>query len=160
MTLRIRLTQGVFFAAFLALALMLAGDLEAAQPTGPGVQVGVKGSIEEALGQLKKMVADNGMMIMGELHQGKVLAMTGLKIQSETVFVGNPTVGKELFSAEPGAGLVVPVRVNFYVDAHGETVMSYIPPTEQLAGFHNPKVDMVAKMLDEKFQSMAKMLAK
>jgi uncharacterized protein (DUF302 family) len=160
MTLRIRLTQRIFLAAFLVAAFMLAGNLEAAQPTGPGVQVRVKGSIEEALGQLKKMVADNGMMIMGELHQGKVLAMTGLKVYSETVFVGNPTVGKKLFSAEPGSGLVVPVRVNLYVDTRGDTVMSYIPPTEQLAGFHNPKVDMVAKMLDEKLQSMAKMLAK
>ena len=149
-----------FFLLTLALALMAAGTSNAAQPTGPGIQVTVKGSIEEALAQLKKMVADSGMMVMGELHQGKVLAMTGLKVQSETVFVGSPTVGKKLFSAEPGAGLVIPVRINFYVGTHGDTVMSYIPPSEQLAGFHNPKVDSVAKMLDEKFQSMTKMLAK
>jgi hypothetical protein len=33
-------------------------------------------------------MADNGMMVMGELHQGKVLACPDL-VESETVFVGN-----------------------------------------------------------------------
>lgn len=130
-----------------------------AAPTGPGVQTVVKGSVKDALASLKKDVASNGMMVMGELHQGKVLAMTGLTVESETIFVGNPTVGKKLFSAEPGAGLVVPVRVNLYKDAQGHTVVSYIPPTEQLNAFHDPKVTMVAKMLDEKLHKMVQMLA-
>ena len=131
-----------------------------AAPIGPGVQVKVKGTLNQALSNLKETVADNGMMVMGELHQGKVLAMTGLHTQSETVFVGNPTVGKKLFSAEPGAGLVVPVRVNLYVDSQGDTVLSYIPPSRELDAFGNAKVSGVAKMLDKKLHMLASMLAK
>ncbi len=99
-----------------------------------------------------------GMMVMGELHQGKVLSMTGLKVQSETLFVGNPTVGKELFSAQPGAGLVVPVRINVYGDARGQTVVSYVPPSQQLSGFGDESVDKVAKMLDDKLAQLVGMI--
>jgi len=93
--------------------LILAGLVAlsgAAYAAGPGVQVEAKGPVGDVLKSLKKMVADNGMMVMGELHQGKVLEMTGLKVKSETVFVGNPTVGKDAFAADPGAGIVLPVR--------------------------------------------------
>ncbi len=144
-----------------ALAVALtAGLATAAAPAGPGVQTVVAGPLPAALARLKKMVAGNGMMVMGELHQGKVLAMTGLKVRSETVFVGNPAVGKKLFGANPGVGLVVPVRINLYVDRQGRTVASYIPPSQLLGAFHDPKIDMVAKKLDAKLAMMVKALAK
>lgn len=158
-----RIRSQKWTAALLGAALALALGVVApalAATHGPGVQVVAKGSLADTLDQLEKMVAGNGMMVMGELHQGKVLAMTGLDVASETVFVGNPTVGKQLFSAEPGAGLVVPVRINLYVDSSGRTVVSYIPPSQQLAGFHNEKLDAVAKMLDGKLQTMVQMLAR
>lgn len=135
-----------------------AGAAAAAQPVGPGVQVIAKGSVDDVVGKLKKMVADGGMMVMGELHQGKVLSMTGLKVQSETLFVGSPTVGKDLFSAQPGAGLVVPVRINIYADAQGRTVVSYVPPSQQLSGFGDDAVDQIAKMLDDNLAKMVGML--
>lgn len=143
-----------------AAALGLAGTALAAQPGGPGVQVVVKGSVDQVVGQLEKMVADGGMMVMGELNQGKILAMTGLKVQSESLFVGSPTVGKNLFSAQPGAGLVVPVRINIYQDAEGRTVVSYVPPSEQLAGFDDDAVNRIAAMLDENLAKMVGMLKK
>lgn len=151
--------RGIFVLALGLATLGLAGAASAA-PAGPGAQVKVKGTVSQALASLKKTVADNGMMVMGELHQGKVLAMTGLHTESETVFVGNPTVGKKLFSAEPGAGLVVPVRINLYRDSQGQTVLSYIPPSQTLSAFGNAKVTAVAKMLDKKLSMMAHMLAK
>ena len=138
----------------------LAGAVSAAQPAGPGVQIIATGSVDETVGQLTKMVADGGMMVMGELHQGKVLAMTGLKVQSETLFVGSPTVGKKLLSAQPGAGLVVPVRINIYADAQGRTVVSYIPPSQQLSGFGDDAVNQVAMMLDGNLAKMVGMLGK
>lgn len=95
------------------------------------------------------MVVDSGMMVMGELHQGKVLSMTGRKLQSETIFIGSPTIGKDLFSAQPGVGLVVPIRVNVYADAQGQTVVNYAPPSEQLSAVHDSKVDTIATMLDD-----------
>ncbi|HKI87306.1 MAG TPA: DUF302 domain-containing protein [Thermoanaerobaculia bacterium] len=151
--------RGIVVLALTLTTLGLTGAAVAA-PAGPGVQVQVKGTVSQALASLKKTVADNGMMVMGELHQGKVLAMTGLHTQSESVFVGNPTVGKKLFSAEPGAGLAVPVRINIYADANGNTVLSYIPPSQALSAFGNSKVTGIAKMLDKKLAMMARMLAK
>jgi uncharacterized protein (DUF302 family) len=151
-------------AVVVALVVLVAGALavapvaSAGQPAGPGVQVVANGSVDEVVDQLKKMVADGGMMVMGELHQGKVLSMTGLEVQSETLFVGNPTVGKELFSAQPGAGLVVPVRVNVYGDARGQTVVSYVPPSQQLSGFGDESVDKVARMLDDKLAELVGMI--
>lgn len=142
--------------------LILAGLVAlsgAAYAAGPGVQVQAKGSVGDVLKSLKKMVADNGMMVMGELHQGKLMAMTGLKLQSETIFVGNPTVGKDVFSEERGAGLVLPIRVNVYSDADGKTWVSYVPPSQQLDVYGNAKVSMIAKMLDEKLQKLVQMVS-
>ena len=150
----------VVLAIIFAAVLGLTDVASAAQPTGPGVQIIAKGSVDETVSQLTKMVADGGMMVMGELHQGKVLAMTGLKVQSETLFVGSPTVGKKLFSAQPGAGLVVPVRINIYADAQGRTVVSYIPTSQQLSDFDNEAVDQIAKMLDGNLAKMMGMLGK
>ena len=150
----------VVLAIIFAAVLGLTDVASAAQPTGPGVQIIAKGSVDETVSQLTKMVADGGMMVMGELHQGKVLAMTGLKVQSETLFVGSPTVGKKLFSVQPGAGLVVPVRINIYADAQGRTVVSYIPPSQQLSGFGDEAVDQIAKMLDGNLAKMMGMLGK
>ena len=153
----------VFFGLPLAILLSLAigpNHTAAAGPSGPGVQVTVKGSVDETVSQIRKLVADSGMMIMGELHQGKVIGMTGLKLQSETVFVGSPTIGKELFAAQPGVGLVVPIRINVYASAQGHTVVSYVKPSQELAGFGDEKVNHVAAMLDESFAKMVGMLAK
>ncbi|MBI4400722.1 MAG: DUF302 domain-containing protein [Nitrospirae bacterium] len=124
------------------------------------VHVKVNGSVDDVVSRLKKLVADNDMMVMGELHQGRVLSMTGLSLQSETLFVGSPVVGKQLFSAEPGAGVVVPVRINIYADAQGNTVASYAKPSALLGTFGNPKVDKIAGMLDAKFQNIVQTLAK
>lgn len=156
MSQRFGLVPTVFSAAVLALGLSLGSVASAA--TGPIVQVKAKGSVQDVLGKLKKMVASNGMMVMGELHQGKTMEMTGLHVESESVFVGNPTVGKDLFSADPGVGIVVPVRVNVYADGHGNTIVSYVPPSHLLDSFDNPKVSEVAKMLDGKLHNLVSML--
>jgi len=145
--------------ALLAGALMLTGVPAGAQAAGSSiVQVQAAGSVSDVVARLKKMVAQNGMMVMGNLNQGKVLSMTGLNVQSETLFVGNPQVGKQLFSADPGVGLVVPVRVNVYQDARGQTTVSYLPPSTLLKDYGSPEIDKVAHMLDTKLQKMVQML--
>jgi uncharacterized protein (DUF302 family) len=158
MSNRIQSLRKATAAAVLAFALTAGVSLAA--PRGPVVQVQAKGSVEDVLSRLKKAVAGNGMMVMGELHQGKIMEMTGLKVQSETVFVGNPTVGKELFSSDPGVGIVVPVRINVFADAGGNTIVSYVPPSHLLGEFGNPKVTEVAKMLDGKLQNLVGMLGR
>jgi len=143
-------TTGFFVTPFTA-------NAEAAD--GPTInQIVVDGSVKDVLQKITKMVADNGMMVMGEIHQGKILAMTGLKIESESIFVGNPTMGKKLFSAELGIGQVVPVRLNIYKNADGKTVVSYFTPSSLVAGYNNPKLDEMGAMLDKKLGKMTGML--
>lgn len=158
MSERMRLFRNVLAAA--ALAFAVTGGAASASGPGPVVQVQARGSVEDVVAQLKKMVAGNGMMVMGELHQGRVIAMTGLQVQSETIFVGNPTVGKELFSADPGVGIVVPVRINVFADARNNTIVSYVPPSHLLGQFGNPKVSEVASMLDGKLHNLVGMLGR
>ncbi|HKJ32401.1 MAG TPA: DUF302 domain-containing protein [Balneolales bacterium] len=147
-----------FLSFILVLALSLMGTAAFAQSSV--VQVQTKGSVSQTLNHLKKMVSHNGMMVMGSLHQGKVLSMTGIHVQSETVFVGNPHVGKKLFSANHGAGIAVPVRINIYENKQGNTIVSYIPPSNELSNFHNPMINKVAHMLDQKLNKMVHMLAR
>lgn len=153
-----RFSRRAIAALAVTATLVLAAPAWAAPHSSPGVEVQVKGSVAEVLGRLQRMVADNGMMVMGELHQGKVLSMTGISVDSESIFVGNPTVGKSLFSADPAAGLVVPIRINIYADADGHTVVAYVPPSRLLGAFDNPAIDQIAKNLDAKLQMMTGML--
>jgi len=149
-------TRRILVGALLGLTLM---NVTAAMASdGPGVRVVVDKSVDDTVSALSKMVADNGMMIMGELHQGKVLKMTGMKVKSETVFVGNPTIGKKLFSLDRGAGLVVPFRINVFENEKGKTVVSYIKPSSLLGQYDNEKIDKVAAMLDKKFAGLTSML--
>lgn len=150
---------GVGAVVLLSGALMLTVAPAGAQTGGPGiVEVQTAGSVPDVVAHLKKMIAQNGMMVMGNLNQGKVLSMTGLNVQSETLFVGNPQVGKQLFSTDPGVGLVVPVRVNVYRDKQGHTTANYLPPSTLLKDYGSPEVDKVAQMLDTKLQKMVQML--
>lgn len=126
---------------------------------GPGVAVAVKGTVPQIVSRIHHAVANSGMMVMGELHQGKVLSMTGLNVESETLFVGNPRVGKMLFSANPGAGAVVPIRINIYKDTAGQTVVRYVPPSQELDKFDNPTISKTARMLDKKLHGLVSMLA-
>jgi len=137
---------------------MLTSLPAAAQADDLTVQVKASGSVSDVIDKLKTMVHKNGMMVMGELHQGKVMSMVGLSIESESVFVGNATVGKKLFGANAGAGIAVPVRINVYKDANGSTIVAYVPPSRVLSVYHNPKINKVAGMLDGKLKKMTGML--
>jgi len=129
-----------------------------AQADDLAVQVKAAGSVSDVINKLKGMVHKNGMMVMGELHQGKVMSMVGLSIESESIFIGSATVGKKAFSANPGAGVAVPVRINVYKAADGSTMVAYVPPSRVLAGYHNPMLSKVAGMLDGKLKMMTGML--
>ncbi len=154
------------FRRALGIATLLAGavistgaPVQAQAPGSAIVRVEAKGSVSDVVDHLKKMVGQNGMMVMGNLNQGKVLSMAGLDVESETLFVGNPQVGKKLFSADPGVGLVVPIRVNVYQNAQGHTVVTYLPPSVLLKAYGSSGIDEVAQMLDAKLHKMVQMLA-
>ena len=108
---------------------------------------------------LKKAVSSGGMMVLAEINQGKILEMTGLKINAHSFFIGNPNMGKKAFSTDPAVGVVIPVRINLY-EKGGKTYINYFKPSDLLAGTANEQVLMIAKMLDDKLGMMVKMLSK
>jgi uncharacterized protein (DUF302 family) len=127
--------------------------------SGDRVTIASDKSFEDVSNSVKSLVAKNGMMVMAEVNQGKMLSMTGLSLKATLFVVGNPTVGKQLFEQDHGVGLYVPLRVFVYADASGKTFVSYDRPSALLGQFQNEKIGMVAQMLDQKLDGLANMAA-
>ena len=108
---------------------------------------------------IKKGVADAGMMVLAEINHGKILSMTGLTINGESFFIGNPTVGKDAFTDNMAVGLAIPIRVNVYEDK-GTTYINYFTPTSELGNFKGNKVKMIGGEMDKKMAMLTGMFAK
>jgi uncharacterized protein (DUF302 family) len=108
---------------------------------------------------IKKGVADAGMMVLTEINHSKILSMTGLTINAESLFIGNPNVGKEAFTDNPAVGLAIPIRVNVY-DEKGVTYINYFTPSSELGNFKGDKVKMIGQELDKKIAMLTGMFAK
>ncbi len=130
-----------------------------AENSGP-VTVQSKQSFDNTIKEVRELVAKNGMMVLSELNQGKILSMTGLSINAISLFVGNPQVGNKLFSADRGVGVAIPVRLNIYEGSDGKTYVNYVKPTDQLVSFKNDKVQMIAQKLDQKLEMLTGMISK
>lgn len=113
-------------------------------------------NFSQTVSSVKSATSQNGLMVMGNLDQGHVLSMTGLQLQGESFFVGNPTMGKKLFTADHAVGLFVPVRIFVYKATNGHTYVSYEKPSAELGQLNNGKVSMMSKMLDKKLHMIAK----
>ena len=143
---------------FLTLGLAVAGAFAggaSAQETR--ITVESTKSYEQTIDKLKAAVGQGGMMIMGQVDQGNMLSMAGLKLKATLFLVGNPNVGKQLFEQDHGVGLYVPLRVFVAEGQDGKTYVSYDKPSSVLKQFNNQKIDMVAGMLDQKVQGLAEM---
>lgn len=144
------------FSALMAIAIAGALVLPAAAQDSH-VTVASQKSFDQTVSQLKSAVSQGGMMVMGEVNQGNMLSMTGLKLKATLFLVGNPTVGKKIFEQDPSAGLYVPLRVFVYEGKDGKAYLSYDKPSSLLATLNNPEINMVAGMLDQKLEGLSQM---
>jgi uncharacterized protein (DUF302 family) len=124
------------------------------------VNVPSQKSFDQTVNQLKSAVSQGGMMVMGTVDQGNMLAMTGLKMKGTLFLVGNPNVGKQVFEQDPGAGLYLPLRVFVYEGKDGKTYVSYDKPSAVLEQFNNPEIQKTAGMLDQKLGGLVQMVTK
>ena len=115
-------------------------------------------SFDETVAGIKKGVADAGMMVLAEINHGKILSMTGLSINAESIFIGNPNVGKEAFSDNMAVGLAIPLRVNVY-EEKGVVYINYFAPSSELGYFKGDKVKMIGGELDKKIAMLTGMFA-
>lgn len=130
-----------------------------AQDTGI-LTVQSKTSYDQTVKELKQLIAKNGMMVLSEIQQGKILSMTGLTLKAVSLFVGKPQVGKKLFSANRGVGIAVPIRLNIYKNTDGKTYINFVNPSFQLRSFKNKRIQKIAMMLDQKLAKLTKMISK
>ena|SRR5579863_187225 len=152
--IRTAVTLAVMSAAATGLSFGADANFSASRVTIPSDK-----SFEDVSKAVKTLVAKNGMMVMAEVDQGKMLSMAGFSMKGTLFIVGNPTVGRQLFEQDRAVGLYVPFRVFVYADPAGKTFVSYDKPSAILAQFDNQKVSMVAQMLDEKLGGLANMAA-
>lgn len=124
------------------------------------ITVESKKSFDETVDQLRKLIAKNGMMVLSEINHGKILSMTGLELKGIALFVGNPQIGKQLFTANRGVGLAVPIRVNIYEGTDGKTYVNYVKPSVQFAPFNNDEINKIGGKLDEKLAMLTGMISK
>jgi len=151
----------VFLAALLGGVALLSQSAAAADNSfkTEHVTTASNKSFEQAADAIKQLVAQNGMMVMAEVDQGKMLSMTGLSLKATLYLVGNPNVGKQLFEQNHAVGLYVPLRVFVYSDEKGKTFIAYDKPSSLLSQYRNDKIAMVAQMLDQKLHDLVTMAA-
>ena len=130
-----------------------------AEDTSP-VIVQSKQSFDNTVLEIRKLVKQNGMMVLSEVNQGKILSMTGLSVKAVSLFVGNPQIGNKLFNADHGVGIAVPVRLNIYEGKDGKTYINYVKPSDQLASFENDNIQKIGRNLDKKLSMLTGMLSK
>ena len=105
------------------------------------------------------IVSDAGMMVLAEINHGKILSMTGLTLNAESIFIGNPNVGKDAFTDNRAVGLAIPIRLNVYEDK-GVTYINYFTPSSELGNFKGDKVKMIGEELDKKIAMLTGMSSK
>jgi uncharacterized protein (DUF302 family) len=157
-------TKNLMLAAITVIALLFVGPFSnfgKAFAQGKGiVTVQSKLNFEDTESQLRQLIAKNGMMVLSELNQGKILSMTGISVKAISLFVGNPQVGNKLFTENRAVGLVVPVRLNVYEGNDGKTYVNYVKPSFNLSSFNNEKINKIAGSLDQKLAMLTGMIAK
>lgn len=112
------------------------------------VVVDTAGEFDETVDGLKQMVADAGMMVLGELDEAGALKAAGLDLDgSYSVFIGNPSAGKTFFEQTAAIGTVVPVRIQVWAD-DGGTHVGYFDPAPMFAAVDPALADSGVTMSD------------
>ncbi len=145
--------------AFMAFFVITLFSFQQANAQNQLVTVKSSKSFDATIEGIKKAVAGNGMMVLAEINHGKILSMTGLSINAESLFIGNPNVGKDAFTDNKAVGLAIPIRLNVY-EENGATYINYFTPSSELGNFKGAKVKMIGQEMDKKVGMLTGMVAK
>lgn len=116
-------------AASLILACLAGAQSASAEPppAGDGVVV-VRSAYDFAttVERLKQDVASKGIMFFGAVDQQKLASGAAIELHPSTLLVfGNPPLGVQFITSNPGAGLDWPVRLLVFQDDAGAVWAEY-----------------------------------
>lgn len=140
-------------AGWLAAAFAIAVPAFAQTPGSGFVTVKSEHNYPDTVNALQHSIKSNGLMVMGRVNQKAILSMTGLHLAgAESFLIGNPRVGKKLFSMNPAVAAVVPARISVWV-SNGTTYVGYFKPSSQLSALSS-QLAKPGEMLDMKFEKI------
>ena len=96
----------------------------------------------------------SGFMIFASYDHGALLNIKNAPRKARQYVVGNPLIAARMTEHDIRAALYAPLRVLVYEDGNSKLQVEYDLPSTLFGQFHNPKVDAVAKELDEKLATL------
>ena len=116
-----------FFAiVFVALGFIIAGYGGSQAADNGLVRTKSLYPMAETVARLKADVAAKGIMMFAEIDQAKLATNAEIKLNPSTLLIfGNPPLGLQFLTSNPGSGIDWPVRLLVYQDAKGQVWTVY-----------------------------------
>jgi len=115
------------------------------------------GEIERVISD---MVGELGFVVLAKLDQGPLVSLLGRPKKMSLYLIGNPVLANRMYEQHPAVGLYAPLRASVYEDDRGKCHFTYERPSALLEQFNNEEIRMVARMLDQKMETLAERLVK
>ncbi len=105
-----------------------------------------KGTVSETEAAFVALVQKKGATVFAQVDHAAGAQKVDLALKpSRVVIFGNPKIGTPLMQAAPSAGLELPLKVLFFEDEEGQTVIAY-PDLNDMAKRHGIPADHPALM--------------
>lgn len=106
------------------------------------------------------MVGELGFLVLAKLDQGPLVSLLGKPKKMTLYLIGNPVLANRMYEQHTAVGLYAPLRVSVYEDYDSKCHLTYERPSTLLEQFQNEEVRAVARLLDQKMESLAARLAR
>jgi uncharacterized protein (DUF302 family) len=107
--------------------------------------------------KIEARLGPSGFMKFYEVDHGPWMALHGVNVKSKQYVIGNPLIARKIVPHDPAAGFYVPVRIGVYEDKQGKAWVQYDRPSASLGLSHDPRIDEVGRLLDDKLARLAEM---
>jgi uncharacterized protein (DUF302 family) len=115
--------------------------------------------IDELRAALEKLAGRDGLAIHYVAEHGDWLILNGGRRNGAVYYIGNILSAVQMTRQNFSAGLYAPLRVAVYEEANG-TAFEYDKPSTLFAQFHDPKIDDVARSLDDRLAALLTAVAR
>jgi len=110
------------------------------------IQVASRYSVDETLGRLKAVLAENGMQIFAVIDHSGEAEKVGLKMRpTKVVIFGSPKGGTPLMVAAPSLAIDLPLKALVAEDAGGKVSVTYNDP-QYLQERHGVPADLIKNL--------------